>query len=125
RLVAEAELPERGAQLSHQLVDACVDALPTLLQEKIRGAAEELQVVLEYAVAVHELFRSRAEMLIGLDAGCVSHLGQQQMRQIEHLLAARRCYQRILVLWKGAAVWRVERIADRQPQDLPTREIQT
>jgi hypothetical protein len=75
-LFAEAELVQPSFQLGHHLVDTCVDALPTLLQEEIRVAAEELQVKLENAVAVHELVRLARHGLIGFDAGGIAHLHQ-------------------------------------------------
>ena len=125
RLVAEAELLERATQLRHHLVDTGGDVLPALRQEEIRVAAEELQIVLEDAVAVHKFFRPPAEMLIGFDAGPIAHLDQELMRQVEHLLAAWCRDQRVLVLRKGTAVGLVERIADRQAQNVRPRQMQT
>lgn len=75
-LVAEAELVQSSFQLAHHLVDTGVDALPTLLQEEIRIAAKELQVILKNAVAVHELVRPLRHGLIGFDAGGIGHLDQ-------------------------------------------------
>ncbi|MFY9958385.1 hypothetical protein [Bradyrhizobium sp.] len=47
------------------------------------------------------------------------------MRQVEHLLAAWCRDQRVLVLGKGTAVGLVERIADRQAQNVRARQMQT
>jgi hypothetical protein len=75
-LVAEVELIQPSFKLGHQLVDTRLDTLPALLQEEIRIAAEELQVVLEDAVAMHKLVRPACHGLIGFDASGIGHLHQ-------------------------------------------------
>src|SRR5262249_46172303 len=58
--VAKAKLIHSPPQFCHQLVDARVDVLPTLLQEEIWVPAEELQIILEDTVTVHEFICSRS-----------------------------------------------------------------
>src|SRR5262245_17384739 len=112
RPIAKAKLVERPSQLRHQLLDARVDVLPALLQKEIRVPAEELQIILENTVNVDKCIWPLRQMLIGFNAGGVSHLCEQQMSQIEHLRTFWDRDQRVLVLRESAAVRLIQRITD-------------